>query len=255
MLETNICQHLEWDSDFFGFRIARVNGNRLTAKRIEAILAWCEKNYIECLYFLADSDHVETVRLAERNQFRLVDVRVTLQLELSVRPPEKRKSLREDSFIRAVEPTDITALKKIAGESNTVSRFVSDACFSEESSRALYETWIEKSCQGYADTVLVSGFSSQSEKYTAGYITCHLPTSGHEAKIGLLGIDKKYRGQGVGRILLGSALDWFADRGVEKVNVVTQGQNIAAQRLYQSCGFMTHSLRLWYHRWFAACKV
>jgi len=32
--------------------------------------------------------------------------------------------------------------------------------------------------------------------------------------------------------------------------VVTQGRNLAAQRLYQRNGFVTASLQLWYHRWF-----
>ena len=46
-----------------------------------------------------------------------------------------------------------------------------------------------------------------------------------------------------------SALDWFATQGVEKVTVVTQGRNGAAQRLYQRCGFVTGSIHLWYHKW------
>jgi hypothetical protein len=34
------------------------------------------------------------------------------------------------------------------------------------------------------------------------------------------------------------------------VNVVTQGRNSKAQRLYERCGFLTRSVQLWYHRWF-----
>jgi ribosomal protein S18 acetylase RimI-like enzyme len=33
------------------------------------------------------------------------------------------------------------------------------------------------------------------------------------------------------------------------VSVVTQGRNVAAQRLYQRAGFVTASTQLWYHRW------
>lgn len=34
-----------------------------------------------------------------------------------------------------------------------------------------------------------------------------------------------------------------------KIEVVTQGRNIAAQRLYQKCGFKTNKVELWYHKW------
>jgi hypothetical protein len=32
--------------------------------------------------------------------------------------------------------------------------------------------------------------------------------------------------------------------------VVTQGNNLAAQRLYQTCGFLSRDLQLWYHKWY-----
>jgi hypothetical protein len=39
--------------------------------------------------------------------------------------------------------------------------------------------------------------------------------------------------------------------GAQDVAVVTQGRNGAAQRLYQRCGFVTHALDLWYHKWYS----
>ena len=35
-----------------------------------------------------------------------------------------------------------------------------------------------------------------------------------------------------------------------RITVVTQGRNARAQRLYQRAGFVTESVRLWFHRWF-----
>jgi ribosomal protein S18 acetylase RimI-like enzyme len=42
--------------------------------------------------------------------------------------------------------------------------------------------------------------------------------------------------------------------GVQRVSVVTQGRNVAAQKLYQSCGFTTCSVQLWYHWWLEAAS-
>ena len=39
------------------------------------------------------------------------------------------------------------------------------------------------------------------------------------------------------------------------MKVVTQGRNIAGQRLYQRCGFLTRSVELWYHKWYPAVEV
>ncbi len=80
------CVLLPWDSSFFGVRIGRLKGARLSEQSLSEALAWCRLHEVDCLYFLADSGHCETVRLAERNSFRFVDIRVTLTL---VHSPEE----------------------------------------------------------------------------------------------------------------------------------------------------------------------
>ena len=44
-------------------------------------------------------------------------------------------------------------------------------------------------------------------------------------------------------------------RGIDRVQVVTQGRNVRAQRVYQRCGFVSAQLQLWYHRWFTTIEV
>ena len=123
-------------------------------------------------------------------------------------------------------------------------RFYYDGHFSVEAADRLYETWIERSCTGYADAVLVAERDGQ----LAGYITCDLHDS--YGQIGLLGVGEGWQGQGIGSTLINGALHWLSTRGVDKVQVVTQGRNLRAQRVYQRCGFVSAQLELWYHRWF-----
>ena len=243
------CQFLPWDTDFFARRIARVTGHRLTPQRVEAILTWCETHAIDCVYFLADSDHAETVRLAENYGFRLVDIRVTLQCNLKDRQATLSNNPTEIVRVRQSRPSDIPALQAIAQSSYGDSRFYFDPCFPIESCEALYETWIKRSCEGYADVVRVAEVNDQP----VGYVSCHLMRNAPHGQIGLVGVGSQTRGMGVGQTLLYHSLDWFADHGVEVVRVVTQGRNIAAQRLYQRCGFLTHSVQLWYHKWLSNC--
>jgi len=64
VLNPDLCSILEWDSAFFGMTIARVNPNRLDAQTVAEVMDWCTKNKVICLYFLADSNHAETLRQA-----------------------------------------------------------------------------------------------------------------------------------------------------------------------------------------------
>jgi ribosomal protein S18 acetylase RimI-like enzyme len=50
-------------------------------------------------------------------------------------------------------------------------------------------------------------------------------------------VDPEHRGQGVGRLLLNAALEFFRSRGVPRVVLATAERNEAAQRLFASMGF------------------
>ena len=90
-----------------------------------------------------------------------------------------------------------------------------------------------------------------------GYVTCELEPGGRQGKIGLLGLAADQRGRGLAQALAGRALGWFFTAGCEQVSVVTQGRNLAAQRLYQRTGFLTQKVQLWYHKWapFTTCTT
>ena len=227
-------EFLEWDSDFFGHRIARVPGNSLTDP--EALLQWCAANHIDCLYFLADAA-APTIAAAERHKFALVDIRVTYERTLAdlAEPPAN---------IRDASPLDIERLKQITAGSFTDSRFYADPHFDAARCDALYATWIERSCHGYANRVLVAERGGEP----AGFVTCNL--TGTSGNIGLIAVDAAAQGEGLGRQLVTAALHYFAGQGMTRSTVITQARNIASQRLYQRCGYLLRSTELWYHRWF-----
>jgi len=106
MDDNQICRILPWDSNFFRYRIARVNPTRLSDENIDMILQWCQKNQIECLYFLADSDHPKTVQLAENHGFRFVDIRTTLHMTIKDLSSVRTKT----AIIRNYYPPDLPEL-------------------------------------------------------------------------------------------------------------------------------------------------
>ena len=238
----DLCCYLDWDSEFFGCRIARVTAGRLSPDDMDRVATWCTTHAIDCLYFLADTDSAETVRLAEDNGFRFVDTRVTLETRLDDRSAHERRAAH--GVIRVSTPSDVPALRAIARASHRDSRFYYDANFADARCDALYETWIEQSCHGYADVVLVA---ADAANQPVGYISCQ--RTDREGQIALLAVDARAQGKGLGQTLVSESLRWFAERGMTQVTVVTQGRNSRSQRAYQACGFLTRSMQHWYHRW------
>lgn len=234
-------QFLPWDSEFFGVRIGRVLPGALTPASLADLMAWRRAQAIDCLYFLADPDRADSLRLAEQNDFHLVDLRVTLERKTSGNAGETAQPATAE--IRPFQPGDRDALRAIARISHRDSRFYFDGHFPREQCDALYETWIDRSVDGFADATLVAGVEGRA----AGYITCHCDPQ--EGRIGLLGVHPDFQGRALGQALVKAALAWFSDAGPGQVSVVTQGRNVRAQRLYQRCGFLTRSVQLWYHWW------
>jgi N-acetylglutamate synthase-like GNAT family acetyltransferase len=203
------------------------------------MLDWCRAEQIDCLYFLADED-ANATRVLEDAGFSRVDDRLTLELQpipsVSARPADTRPAC----------PSDIFTLRNIAAVSHYDSRFYNDRHFSRERCDELYRVWIENSCQGWADHVVVV----ERDGNAIGYLTVHLrePDS---ASIGLVGVDPAYRRQGIGAHLMSGALEWIAGQSVTRVWTATQGRNAASQGFFQKAGFRLTSRAIWYHRWFS----
>lgn len=236
---SDIGEFLDWDTHFFGYRIGRSTTHELHQGDMDTLLQWCSDNQIDCLYFLSNGNHPITEQLLSVNRFNLVDIRMTLEKA----DVQNSHPITPQGIIRSHQELDIPHLKKIARQSYRDSRFYFDTHFSDELCDLFYETWIEKSCRGYADAVLVADIENQP----SGFVTCS--AKNHIGQIGLVGVDEAMRGKGIGYRLLMRAMQWFYEQDCHKIEVVTQGRNISAQRLYQRCGFMTKSVQLWYHLW------
>jgi dTDP-4-amino-4,6-dideoxy-D-galactose acyltransferase len=232
-----MCQRLTWDSEFFGVEVARTALTRLSNVDLAALFSWCDAHGTDCLYFLADASHPETVRLAQQSGFTMVDFRVALEHSMTT-------EFQPAAAVRPAAPQDLPELQRIARVSHRTSRFYSDGRFPAAQCDLLFERWIEKSCQAWADTVFVATIDERP----AGYVTCHIKNT--RGEIGLFAVAPEARQRGFGRALLDTSLKWFKDSGCGSVQVVTQGASISAQRLYQSVGFRTCSVGLWFHRWF-----
>lgn len=240
------CQLLPWDTEFFRCRIARVHGDTLKEEQALQIDDWCLKSGISCLYFLARADNPATIRIAEKHGFGLVDIRVTFDYVPANSHPPAAAPMTGVS-VRPSQPDDLPELQLMARTAHTDARFFKDSRFSRERAEELYSTWIARDMQGRAQLVLVA--VSETGR-PVGYITCHLDQARRQGQIGLVAVSSQARRRGIGKSLVLAAMDWFKTQGADTILVVTQGDNLAAQRLYQQCGFLIQDLQVWYHKWY-----
>jgi dTDP-4-amino-4,6-dideoxy-D-galactose acyltransferase len=237
-----LCRLLDWDTNFFGFRIGRVNPSLLSSDEMDGVIEWCRHESIRCLYFMCDSDDDPSSLLAERAGFHLVDVR----LDFSRKIGHERTTRRSVTglTIRKWDEADLASLEAIAATAYRGTRFWQDQNFPRERVTALYRQWIINSCRDFADGVLVAEYDAEP----VGYITCSSDAAGG-GRIGLVGVNSDLHGKGIGRALVDAVIDYAATRGWARLDVATQARNISAQRLYQAQGFTTSSTGLWYHLW------
>lgn len=238
-------QFLEWDSQFFQRRCARLLGSGLDSG-LNLALKQASEMDLDCLYYLAEPDAPADIRALEKTGFRLVDVRLVFATRQEHFPQDEQSPpYAGASFLPALE-NHIPELRQIALEGYEHTRFLNDPCFEQQRARELYATWIENSVGGYADRVLVATVGER----VSGFISLHLPGESNYGTIGLVGVAGHARGRGIGLQLVERALAWFQRQDVPAVQVVTQASNRAAQGLYQRAGFRLAAIGLWYHKWF-----
>ena len=232
------CELLEWDSRHFQLSIGRVTSSGLSSCSTRAIEEWRDAHNVDCLYLLAPVDGLPSVRLAEDLGFRLIDLRVTLARCLDGAPP------RLPHGIRRFRDGDLPALKAMAGSLHQDSRFCIDPHFPPAQSRKLFEIWIENACTDPMHDVLVA----ERNRRPVGYVAIERRNS-HGGRIQLIGVEQSLHRRGIGGDLVAAASDHLAAAHASHVEVVTQGRNLAALRLYQKHGFVTAAQELWYHWW------
>jgi dTDP-4-amino-4,6-dideoxy-D-galactose acyltransferase len=230
---------LRWDTEFFGFPIARLRAEPASDEAVRCADDMCRARGIRCCYALAPSARVDWVWRLMDAGYRWVDIRVALRAAL---PP---RHVSHPISARPARESDLAALADIARRSHLDARYFADARFDRARAADLYAAWVVNAFHGFEDAVWVAEHDAQP----AGYITCKLRGEGL-GQIGLFAVSENARGRGVGRALLATALDWFARSGCDRVDVVTQGCNVEAQRMYQRNGFVTHTVEIWLHKWF-----
>jgi len=238
----DIIHMLDWDSNFFGFNIAYISCLHLTQSIWMQVSDYIKSNNIRLIEYLCDCHDARSVNIAEKNGFNFVDIRLNFTISTSEFMVYK---LSDNIIFSKATKRDIPKLRNIANGIYKDSRYFFDGNFDQDKVNDFYQGWVEKGVLGEFDDecwcLYIEGIACAFS--TIKYI------SKKEAAIGIVGVSEHFRGSGLGNQLMSSIMQLLKGRGINKVNVVTQGRNYAAQNLYQSVGFRIKSTQLWYHKW------
>jgi dTDP-4-amino-4,6-dideoxy-D-galactose acyltransferase len=241
---TSPCRALEWDSEHFGFPIARVSGNALSEESAEAVDDWCRDHGIRCLYLCADAGDAKTARIAAAHGFRAVDVRVIARrpyaglFELPAGP--------ESFTVREATETDLAFARDLAARSHHTSRFYFDGNFPRDRCDALYRAWVQRGSRDPERRLLIGVVDGDP----VGYLVAAPLGPDREGHGDLVAVDERHRGKGFGRALHFAGSQSFAERGALTHRAVMSFRSLAIIRLHEKLGFLTDEVQVWHHKWY-----
>jgi len=236
-----LVKYLEWDSNFFGFNIGRIDigKNLLDRKILDAAISESVKKNIKCLYLEIPFGPPEILAYCSEKKFLLTDFRIIISKILS-----EKTNIVSDNITCKLENKFYPALEKIAIQISKQSRYIYDPKFGIEWSSRLYKEWVRKSfCEKFCDDFII--YIDNQEP--VGIIT--LKVKDGVPFIDLLGVLNNKQGKGIGRNLIDNAEKKLYETGYRVLKVITQGHNIKALRLYQSRNFKIENTVLFYHIW------
>lgn len=229
-------QDLFWDSNFFNFKIGKVEIPDTFTSFSDLNSAFRTSDLDLIYLFAPPSIAIEKIH-KEIDNIVLVDRKTTYS------KPLMPFNINTDARITSVNELD-EALINLAIQTGEFSRFNIDPNFKRDDYKKLYAEWIENSVKRQlAQEVLV--LNEGQEKL--GVIT--IGEKNQRADIGLVGVDSKARGKGVASALIAKAEQFAIDQNFKEIQVVTQGDNIAACSLYEKCGFTVESIVNVFHLW------
>lgn len=239
---SGIIRLLDWDSFFFGFPISLVGSKYLTENIQLLIEDFAKSNQLKLIQYLCNCHDDISVKVAEENRYHFTDIRLTFQYKF----PAVLKTFINDTSCRLANESHIVDLISMTEDLYKDSRYFYDGNFDLTKINHFYSEWLIKAIKGTFDHECYAWFIKEKP---VAFCTVRY-SSDNQANVGLFGVHKDYSGKGYGKKLLLSVIEILAKKRVMNLEVVTQGRNYAAQRLYQSVGFKTKETELWYHKWY-----
>ena len=229
-------QYLAWDSDFFKIKTGRIwiaNSDHLAFLLKEAK----NTNY-QLIYVFGNKDFFVGNDILMQFNGKLVDKKVLFEKEVE---NKKQFTVVVSEYTHDELIAELAELAYISGE---FSRFKLDKNFQKDDFYRMYTIWIDHSVKRkIADNVFVVKENGKIK----GMVT--LKNEDKIGQIGLIAVAPDTQGKGYGKALISACEKELHKKGIVKMNVTTQLDNIQACQFYGKCGFHIKDITNIYHFW------
>lgn len=233
-------RRLRWDSAFFGVPMGLIDAG-VRADRLPEVLEEASELGLRCVYLLIQAEHAERVRAAEEHGMRMQEIRLRLERPVTGHPTGLAN-------LRPARSEDFERLAEIVRERFTGTRFTDDERLPADRRREVYVEWLRR---GTSNADRPGERETLISEDGRGFVVCHLDEATATGRIELIALDGDAGGRGLGSALVAGAGTLYVRRSLTTATVVTQGGNLAAQRLYQACGYRTVETAVWMNAWLA----
>jgi ribosomal protein S18 acetylase RimI-like enzyme len=223
------CMHLE-----IAMQSGEESAYRSARGLIDAIVQAC-RDSADCLSLRIGGEQMAILQAFEDSGFNVMDSLLTFIAKAPFQEPTPGVS-----GVRKFRPSDLDAVKTLAGSSFVIDRWHSDPRIPREVADDVYSAWAEESCRDVANR---ETFVVEHGGEVVGFMSVRVDEDAYALlglRVGiveLIATSIKARGVGVGSSLMNASLLWFKEHEMDVVQVGTQASNTSACRFYERAGY------------------
>ena len=227
---------LEWDTNFFGFPVVRLQNDILTPESADGFFKEINDNGISLAYY--SSKTPLEVSAPELYDIQYIVKRFPLiKMNIKKTPNHPKISL----YNREFPEDELIKLGQLAGRQG---RFGRDKYITTEQCDEIFKNWVINSVnKKMATHVLVY----REKNKVVGF--CTVDIRGVIGYSPLFAVERSHEGKGVSFALMRAAENIFLDNGCDRAAGGTQELNKKALKVYERFGLIPQEPEYIYHLW------
>ena len=235
---------LKWDSEHFGMPMGRIEHfyfkeETTIANTYRDLSSWFDLKQAKHISIRLNLRNRNAINFLANRGFEFITGKLLLRADLQG-VGESTQLHAEYKFSKDLEKGNQADLIKIASNNFNENRFMLDEYLDRRQSTLLYENWVKQEIEKAAGNLIIMRKDNETVGFALLDKLAPVPSFDF-GFINLIAVNKRFQGQGFGKILLNKALCKFKTQNIEKVLANVVSTNYASLALFQSCDFKIYS--------------